>query len=132
YMLELVSWNINYSKNLLISKQNSMERYLINKISITENSFAETKLWQVLRDKRFNGVKFRRQEPLGKYILDFVCFEKKVIVEVDGGQHQEQMQYDGQRTEWLREQGFRVIRFWNHKVLQDLDVVKRVIWENLK
>ena len=69
----------------------------------------ETVNWQV--------TNFARQVPIGKYIVDFVCFEPKVVIEVDGGHHQEQARYDTARTTWLESQGFQVLRFWNHEVL---------------
>jgi very-short-patch-repair endonuclease len=92
---------------------------------------AERFLWQHLRLRQINGDRFRRQRPVGPYILDFVCLEKKVAIEVDGGQHNEAARYDRQRDDWLREQGFVVLRFWNHEVLTQIDVVKEVIWKAL-
>ncbi len=86
---------------------------------------AERVLWKVLRAKQVEGLKFRRQEPIGKYIVDFVCFEKDLIVEVDGGQHSEAV--DAGRDAWLRSQGFTVLRFWNHDVLQNIEGVLEVI-----
>ena len=77
---------------------------------------AERALWQCLRYRQLKGLKFRRQVPLGKYIADFVCFEANLIVEVDGGQHN-QNEYDEKRTVWLKTQGYNVIRFWNNDVL---------------
>ena len=65
------------------------------------------------------GLKFRSQQPIGRYIVDFVCFEKKIIIEVDGGQHALETKKDTERDKWLRSQGFKVIRFWNNKVLTD-------------
>jgi very-short-patch-repair endonuclease len=88
---------------------------------------AEKKLWRYLRLKNIGGNKFRRQQPIGKYIADFVCLDKKLIVEVDGGQHGEQVAYDDGRTAWLESQGYRVLRFWNNEVLQDTEVVLEVI-----
>ena len=71
------------------------------------------------------------QQPLGPYIVDFVCLEKKLILEVDGGQHSEQLSYDTERSTWLEAQGFRVLRFWNNEVLKEIEVVKQVITEAL-
>ena len=88
---------------------------------------AERALWRQLRAHRFAGYKFRRQQPLGQYIVDFVCFEKHLIIELDGGQHAEQVVYDAERSAWLRSQGFRVLRFWNHEVLTDVEAVTEVI-----
>ena len=84
---------------------------------------AELWLWRELRGRRFAGLKFRRQKPLGRYIVDFVCLERGLIVELDGGQHAEQVVYDRQRDAWLSAQGFVVLRFWNHDVLQQTDAV---------
>src|SRR3970282_1659849 len=84
---------------------------------------AETKLWQHLRRKQLVGHRFRRQVPLGHYIADFVCFEARLIIEVDGGQHGEQLAYDSARTVWLESQNFRVIRFWNNDVLGNIEGV---------
>lgn len=92
---------------------------------------AERFLWQHLRLRQINGERFRRQRPVGPYILDFVCLEKKVAIEVDGGQHNEVVFRDRQRDEWLRKQGFVVLRFWNHEVLTQIDVVKEAIWKAL-
>ncbi len=88
---------------------------------------AERVLWQRLRAHRFARYKFRRQQPLGHYIVDFVCFEKHLIIELDGGQRAEQVVYDAERSAWLQSQGFRVLRFWNHEVLKDVEAVAEVI-----
>ena len=93
----------------------------------TNSTEAERVLWYHLRAARFRGYKFRRQTPLGRYIVDFVCFEARLIVEVDGGQHVEQQEYDRQRTAWLEGQGFRVLRFWNTEVLGNVEGVKEMI-----
>jgi very-short-patch-repair endonuclease len=92
---------------------------------------AERKLWRYLRLRQVGGYKFRRQQPLGPYIVDFVSLEKRLIVEVDGGQHSEQVDYDAERSAWLEAQGFRVLRFWDNEVLRSIDVVKEVIAEVL-
>jgi very-short-patch-repair endonuclease len=94
---------------------------------------AERKLWQHLRLRQIGGCKFRRQQPLGSYIVDFVCLEKRIVIEVDGGQHQAQTQilYDEKRTEWIEQQGFRVLRFWDNEVMQSIEAVKEAIWQAL-
>jgi very-short-patch-repair endonuclease len=92
---------------------------------------AESKLWAGLRELSLAGYKFRRQEPIGNYVCDFVCFAKKLVVEVDGGQHAENVA-DQRRTEWLESQGFRVLRFWNHEVLKDTQAALEVIFSALK
>ena len=88
---------------------------------------AERALWRQLRAHRLTGYKFRRQQPVGRYIGDFVCFEKQLIVELDGGQHAEQVAYDAERTAWLQARRFRVLRFWNHEALQNLEAVTEAI-----
>jgi very-short-patch-repair endonuclease len=86
---------------------------------------AEEKLWYWLRDSQLEGLKFRRQHPLGRFIVDFYCAEKKLVIEVDGDTHftPEQMEYDAARTEWLEEQGLRVARVTNDEVMENLDAV---------
>jgi very-short-patch-repair endonuclease len=88
---------------------------------------AEQRLWFALRDRRLAGYRFRRQYPIGPYIVDFACTRHMLIVEADGGQHAESAADDA-RTEWLREQGWRVIRFWNNDVLANREgVVERIL-----
>ena len=93
---------------------------------------AERRLWTALRRRQHGGWKFRRQAPVGNYIVDFVSFEKKVIVELDGGQHAERQEYDQKRTQWLAGQGFSLIRFWNHEVFEELDDVLEAIGQLLR
>lgn len=76
------------------------------------------------------GLKFRRQQPIDNYIADFICFENRLIIEVDGGQHAEQKEKDIERDTYLQQQGFSVLRFWNNDVLQNIDGVLAVIREN--
>ena len=91
---------------------------------------AERIMWYHLRNKRFLNLKFRRQVDIGIYIVDFVCFEKKLILEIDGGQHfeSENIEYDKNRTEYLKQKGFKVIRFTNYQVFNELDIVMNVIY----
>jgi very-short-patch-repair endonuclease len=88
---------------------------------------AEKRLWGCLRGRRLEGCKFRRQVWLGSYIADFVCLERKLIVEADGGQHADQSEYDDRRTAFLEGEGFRVVRFWNNDVMTNLEGVVDVI-----
>ena len=89
---------------------------------------AEHRLWRQLRQRQCNGCRFRRQKPLGRYIVDFVCFEKNLVIEVDGGQHAEtHAAYDAKRTAWLEQRGFRVLRFWNDEVLRNAEAVMEAI-----
>jgi very-short-patch-repair endonuclease len=92
----------------------------------------ERLLWQRLQFWQVAGFKFRRQQALGDYIADFICFERRLIVEIDGGQHADLGIYDAKRDAWLRDQGFIVLRFWNSDVLQNMDGVLQVIGENLR
>ena len=93
---------------------------------------AERILWQKLRLRQLDRYKFRRQQPLGKYIVDFVCLRNRLIVEVDGGQHAAQAERDNERDAWLRAQGFAVLRFWNNDVLDNIDGVMETIAKSLK
>ena len=88
---------------------------------------SEQALWKHLRMRQLDGYKFRRQQPIGQYIVDFVSFEGRVVVELDGGQHSQQMDYDSKRTAWLEDQGYRVLRFWNNQVLQEIEAVKAIV-----
>jgi very-short-patch-repair endonuclease len=92
---------------------------------------AERILWKHFRLRQFAGHKFRRQQPIGQYIVDFVCFESRLIIEVDGSQHSEDNINDAGRTEWLQAHGFRVLRFWNNQVLAETEAVKEKIFETL-
>jgi len=83
---------------------------------------AEQKLWRYLRSRSLGGFKFVRQEPIGQYVVDFVCREQRLVIEVDGGQHAESKR-DAVRDQWLVEQGYRVLRFWNNDVLGNIEGV---------
>jgi adenine-specific DNA-methyltransferase len=96
-----------------------------------EPTDVERKLWFALRDRRLAGKKFRRQVPIGSYIADFLCLEQKLIVELDGGQHDEQATHDERRTAFLSGEGYRVIRFWNNDVIENFDGVLMTIAEAL-
>ena len=91
---------------------------------------AERKLWALIRNDQL-GVNFRRQHAVGKYIPDFVCVQKKLIIELDGSQHLEQEEYDQERTKYLESQGYKVIRFWNNDVMDRIDSVLTVILDTL-
>ena len=91
---------------------------------------AERLLWRHLRAKQLQGLRFRRQQPIGDYIADFVSFDKRVIVEVDGSQHGVRKAKDDQRTEWLDERGFKVLRFWNSDVIKNIEGVLETIRDN--
>ncbi len=89
---------------------------------------AEQKIWSILRNNQ-TGFKFRRQQPIGSYIVDFFCADRGLIVEVDGSQHTEEK--DKQRTEFLTSAGYRVLRFWNNDVFNNIEGISRVIHEAL-
>ena len=82
---------------------------------------AERTLWRHLRARQLDGLKFRRQQPLGRYIVDFVCLERRLVIELDGSQHaeEEHRAKDQARDRWMREEGYTVLRFWDHEVLSN-------------
>jgi very-short-patch-repair endonuclease len=86
---------------------------------------AERKLWEFLRHKQISGLKFRKQAPIGKFIVDFVCHEAKIIIELDGGQHDEEknINYDNERSLWLSSQGYFVQRYWNNEIFENIEGV---------
>ena len=88
-------------------------------------------LWRHLRNRQLSGLKFRRQHEIDRYIVDFVCTEALLIVELDGGQHADQVNYDERRTQQLEAMGYRVLRFWNNDVLVNIDSVLEVVMEAL-
>jgi very-short-patch-repair endonuclease len=92
---------------------------------------AERKLWQRLKGRQLEGCKFRRQHPYGSYILDFVCLERGLIVEIDGSQHMDASLKDAERTRFLEDAGFAVLRFWNNQVLGEMDGALEVIQRTL-
>ena len=92
---------------------------------------AERTLWRHLRNRQLSGLKFRRQHEIDRYIVDFVCTEALLIVELDGGQHADQVNYDERRTQQLEAMGYRVLRFWNNDVLVNIDSVLEVVMEAL-
>ena len=98
-----------------------------------EPTAAESVLWQRIRNRQLDGAKFRRQHTVQGFIVDFICVEQKLIIEVDGAVHEqsERQQYDVQRQEFLESRGFRVLRFTNAEVLQSLETVAHTIVENL-
>src|SRR5690348_6938398 len=89
---------------------------------------AERVLWRLLRDRRLSGIKFRRQQPIDSYVVDFVCFSHRLVIEVDGGQHAAVDTYELRRTAHLERGGFRILRFWNNEVLENPEGV----WEAIR
>jgi adenine-specific DNA-methyltransferase len=92
---------------------------------------AERALWKGLRFRKLEGHKFRRQQPIGPYIVDFVCLEKRLIIEVDGGQHSKNVAYDLKRDAWLEAQGFSILRFWDHQVFKESEAVLEAVMKAL-
>ena len=88
---------------------------------------AEAKLWPLLRNRNLDGYKFRRQHPIGFYIVDFYCHEARLIIELDGRSHDEQIEYDAERTEGLEGEGYRVLRFANELVMRNVVMVAEAI-----
>jgi very-short-patch-repair endonuclease len=93
---------------------------------------AEALLWKFLRGRRMASCKFRRQHPIGRYILDFYCEEKKLCVEIDGSQHMGAVQYDQRRDHWLAGKKIRVMRFWSNQVLSETEAVLEAIYQALE
>lgn len=93
---------------------------------------AERLLWFHLRDRRLGGYKFRRQQIFGGFIADFACVEARLVVEADGGQHRDQVAEDAARSAWFDGEGYRVLRFWNHEILQGIEAVLAAILEALQ
>jgi len=92
---------------------------------------AEKAIWQRLRNRQLAGFKFRRQQPIGPYIVDFVNFERMFVIELDGGQHAVAREKDLERDHWLQTQGFEVLRYWNNEVLENLEGVLEAIRNKL-
>lgn len=92
---------------------------------------AENLMWQLLRAKRFMNLKFRRQHVIKPYIVDFYCHELGLVVELDGSQHgtDDGIEYDAERTQFLEALGFKVVRYWNHEVLGQTDMILEDLWE---
>ena len=92
----------------------------------------EVLLWHYLRRNQLSGHRFRRQHPIGRYIADFACIEQRLIIELDGGQHTEQREYDRQRDAYISSRGYRILRFWNDDVLKDMDAVLEEILRTIE
>jgi len=88
-----------------------------------EMTEAEKRIWYLLRRRQFGGLNFRRQAPIEPYIVDFACLSIRLVIELDGGQHGANAEKDAKRTAWLESQGYRVLRFWNNEVFENLDGV---------
>lgn len=115
--------------------------YFMQKRYYTQNALSNAKklrktqtdveniLWYHLRNSNLNGIKFRRQVPIGDYIVDFLCMNKKLVVELDGSQHIDNIEYDTKRTSFLEQKGYKVIRIFNNEILENLPVVLEYIYQ---
>lgn len=93
---------------------------------------AEKRLWSKIRRDQIDGLSFRKQVPIDEYIADFACLPIKLVIEVDGGQHDAQKEYDDARTAYLESRGYRVLRFWNNEVLGNIEGVLTVLVETVR
>ena len=84
---------------------------------------AENRIWYYLRNRRLAGYKFVREHVIGPFIADFVCREKKLVIEIDGSQHMDAVEYDEMRTKYLKDRGYQVLRIWNHEVFENIEGV---------
>jgi very-short-patch-repair endonuclease len=109
------------------SKGANPKSYALARQLRNETTPAEKRLWMVLSGNKLNGVKFRRQHAIGNYVADFCSVKRKLAIELDGSQHQEQSEYDIMRTAYLESQGFQVLRFWNAQVMNDIEGIIRSI-----
>lgn len=109
-------------------------KYLIARKLRKNSTKEECILWNILRNRQFMNLKFKRQFPIGKYIVDFMCEEKKIVIEIDGGQHNEpfNIEYDKERTEFIESKGYKVIRFWNNEISDNLEGVYLKLKENIE
>ena len=105
------------------------KKYHIARKLRKNSTIQERILWKILRNRQFKNLKFRRQFPIGEYIVDFVCEEKRIIIELDGGQHNEfeNIIKDNKRTKFLESEGYKVIRFWNNDILNNLEGVFKIL-----
>ena len=115
----------------VVKKEPSEGAYRRARMLRREMTEAEKRLWQMLRLRQTEGYRFRRQVPIGRFIADFVCHAARLIVEIDGGQHDLSSEEEASRTRFLESEGYRVLRFWNNEVLDNPEGVHSVIAENL-
>jgi len=108
-------------------RRTTPKKYEIARFLRKEPTPAESKLWSILRNNNLNGEHFRRQHAIGNYIVDFCSSKHKLIIELDGIQHRDQEAYDAERTAYLETVGYRVIRFWNSQVMNNMDAVIKAI-----
>ena len=113
-------------------KRASPKTYERARLLRRESTPAERKLWAYLRGDKLHGVNFRRQHAIGNFIVDFVSIKNKLVIELDGSQHLDQVQYDIERSKYFESQGYKVVRFWNNQVENDINGVIRTIELALK
>ena len=107
------------------------EKSLTNAKNLRSNQTdCENILWQRIRAKRLNGIKFKRQVPIGRYVVDFIALSKKLVIELDGSQHFDNIKYDNKRTEDLKKLGYKVLRFWDNDIINNInDVLFKILEE---
>jgi very-short-patch-repair endonuclease len=111
----------------MMEKQNNkMHRDLARNLRKNMTT-AEQQLWGALRKRQLDGYRFRRQTVLGRYIADFVCLEARLVIELDGNHHVERQGYDRERDNWMHQQQFQVLRFWNHEILNHRESILQQI-----
>ncbi len=134
-LILVISLNAPQTRSLLPSREKVRMRGKPEKsrpqLLRTNATEAEQKIWYFLRNRQFEKFKFRRQHPIGVYIVDFVCLIEKLIIELDGRQHVERMAYDRRRTTTLSQKGFRILRFWNNNVFLNTNAVLEAILAEL-
>ena len=127
-MTEREGWGLSHSGLICYNRQMNEKTEFARNLR-KQLTPQERILWQLLRNHSFYGYEFRRQYVIGEYIVDFVCRKKKIIIEIDGGQHNtpEEIIYDKKRTEFLNSRGYKVIRFWNGDIDKNIDGVYKVL-----
>lgn len=118
------------SQNSPLQQERLMNTFYARKLRKNPTQ-AEYRLWYFLQKRRLLGHKFRRQQPIGPFIIDFACMEQKLLIELDGGGHATQKNYDHSRTAWLASRGYCVLRFWNNEVTSNIRGVLEVIMRKL-
>lgn len=112
------------------TKNNKMHRDLARSLRKSMTA-EEQQLWKLLRKHQLNGHRFRRQMPIGRYIADFVCLEARLVIELDGHHHANQQDYDKERDNWMQQQQFTVLRFWNDEIMHNPEYVLEQIRKTL-
>ena len=120
---------IGEEKENIVDERNILARELRKNSTIQER-----RLWNLLKNRQFHNLKFKRQQPMGNYIVDFICKEVKIIIEIDGGQHNEpdNIKADEERTKYLEQLGYKVVRFWNNEVYENIEGVIKKLDQEIK